>query len=315
MISPVIPFVCTPGDANASAWVAALQRAIPEARIVSFDQLSAEEKTQCTVAIVANPPAAELIQLTGLQWVHSVWAGVEGLVRALSNTRITIVRLVDSALADTMAEAVLAWTLYLHRDMPTYAQQQRERRWQQHPYVKPQERTVGLLGLGVLGEAAAKRLSSAGFRLCGWSRTRKSLHDVQCFAGEDGLQAMLRQTEILICLLPLTPETHGLVDAKRLSSLPRGASLINFARGPIVNDDDLRTALDQGQLAHAVLDVFDIEPLPVDRWHWTHPHVTVLPHCSAPTNRETASQIVADRIRAYLASGIIPVGIDPRKGY
>jgi glyoxylate/hydroxypyruvate reductase A len=315
MISPVIPFVCNRGDANTEVWVAALQRAIPEARIVSFDALTAEEKTQCTVAIVANPSAAELLQLTGLRWVHSVWAGVEGLVHALSNTPITIVRLVDSALADTMAEAVLAWTLYLHRDMPAYAQQQRERRWQQHPYVRPQDRTVSLLGLGVLGEAAAKRLSSAGFRLCGWSRTRKSLQDVECFAGEDGLQAMSAQTDVLVCLLPLTPQTHGLVDAQRLRWLRRGASLINFARGRIVNDDDLRTALDEGQVAHAVLDVFDIEPLPADRWQWTHPRVTVLPHCSAPTNRETASRIVAERIRAYLASGVIPPGVDPGKGY
>ena len=311
----VIPFVGMPGDANATEWVAALQRAIPESRIVAFDELNAEEKARCTVAIVANPRSADLQQLTRLQWVHSVWAGVEGLVRALSNTSVTIVRLVDPALADTMAEAALAWTLYLHRDMPAYAQQQRQRQWQQQPYTAPQKRTVGLLGLGALGEAAAKRLASAGFRVCGWSHGRKSLPCVHCFAGKEGLQAMLVQTDILICLLPLTLQTEGLLDAQRLGWLRVGASLINFARGAIINDADLRAALDQGHLSHAVLDVFDIEPLPADRWQWAHPHVTVLPHCSAPTNMETASQIVAARIRAYLATGVIPAGVDRDKGY
>ena len=126
---------------------------------------------------------------------------------------------------------------------------------------------------------------------------------------------MLAQTDILICLLPLTPQTKGLLDARRLSWLPSGASLINFARGPIVKDEDLRDALDQGHLSRAVLDVFDVEPLPDDRWQWTHPRVTVLPHCSAPTDMQSASRIVAARIRAYLATGVIPAGVDADKGY
>ena len=311
----VIPFVSMPGDADAAEWVAALQRAIPEARIVRFDELCTAEKSRCTVAIVANPRSEDLQQLTGLQWVHSVWAGVESVVHALSNTSVTIVRLVDPALADTMAEAVLAWTLYLHRDMPVYAQQQRERRWQQHPYTAPQNRTAGLLGLGAMGEAAARRLVDAGFKVSGWRREHKSLPSMQCFAGDEGLQAMLGETDILICLLPLTPQTQGLLDARRLSWLRPGASLINFARGPIVADADLRAALDHGRLSHAVLDVFDIEPLPADRWQWTHPRVTVLPHCSAPTNRQSASGIVAARIRAYLMTGVVPAGLDRCKGY
>ena len=213
----VIPFVAAPGDSDSGDWVAALQRAIPEAQIVAFDAMSTADKAACTVAVVANPRPADLQQLPRLQWVHSVWAGVEGLVADLSNTSLTIVRLVDPALAATMAEAVLAWTLYLHRDMPVYAQQQRQRRWHRQPYIPAHRKTVGLLGLGALGVAASERLATAGFRTCGWSRERKLLPGVQCFSGAAGLRAMLAQTDILICLLPLTPQTKGLLDARRLS--------------------------------------------------------------------------------------------------
>jgi len=314
-MKPTLPFVADPAYPFVDAWVAALQAAMPDETVVPFAALDAAARAACTVAVVANPRPEDLCGLPRLQWVHSVWAGVERLVAELGDTGLPIVRLVDPQLAQTMAEAVLAWTLYLHRDMPRYAQQQRARLWRPLDYVRPQDRRVGLLGLGALGAAAAWRLREAGFVVHGWSRTPRAIDGVQCHAGAAGLAAMLPRTDLLVCLLPLTPQTHALLDDAILGLLPREAALINFARGAIVDDAALRRALDRGALRHAVLDVFATEPLPADSWHWSHPAVTVLPHVSAPTDRATASRIVAANIAAFRRDGAVPARVDPARGY
>lgn len=312
---PAIAFICAPGYAFAQPWRAALQAAMPQERIVALDALDAQARAACEFAIVANPDPRELAALPQLKWVHSVWAGVERLVEDLQHSPVEIVRLVDPQLAETMAEAVLAWTLYLHRDMPRYARQQAAGQWLEHDYVRPQEKTVALLGLGELGLACAARLLAAGFQVAGWSRSRKAVPGVQCFAGDDELPALLAAADILVCLLPLTPQTRDMLDARALSQLKPGASLINFARGAIVDDHALRAALDSGQIAHAVLDVFRAEPLPAAQWQWQHPQVTVLPHISAPTNRHTAAAIVAANVGRYRATGALPVVVDKQRRY
>ncbi|MBB5393296.1 MULTISPECIES: glyoxylate/hydroxypyruvate reductase A [unclassified Herbaspirillum] len=310
-----IPFVSQGDVAAVQAWLKALRAAMPGECVVEMGELNAAQRAQCKLAVVANPDPAELKRLPQLEWVHSVWAGVERLVEDLGDSSLQLTRLVDPRLAATMAEAVLAWTLYLHRDMPLYAQRQRSRLWQAEQYVLPEQRTVGILGLGALGEAAAEALLQARFKVCGWSRKRRELAGVRTFSGEPGLAEMLAMSDILVCLLPLTGDTRGLLNAQRLALLPPQAQLINFARGPIVDDQALRAALDARALRHAVLDVFATEPLPVDSWHWDHPDVTVLPHCSAPTNRETASAIVAGNVRHYRQTGEIPANVDMRRGY
>lgn len=314
-MKPVLPFIANPDYAFTAQWIDALQRAMPDERIVPLSALDAQARATCEVAIVANPRPEDLRELPALTWVHSVWAGVEQLMRDLADSDLKIVRLVDPQLAATMAEAVLAWTLYLHRDMPRYAAQQAQQRWEAHDYVRPSRKTVGLLGLGALGEAAALRLLQAGFNVCGWSRSRKSVNGVDGYAGDDELPQMLARSDILVCLLPLTPQTTGLVNSETLACLPDNASLINFARGPIVDDASLKAALDRSKLDHAVLDVFANEPLGAESWHWTHPRVTVLPHISAPTDRETASSIVADNIRQFRENGAIPACVDRAQGY
>lgn len=311
----VLPFIAPPDAPWQTEWRAALQAAMPDERVVALADMDAEALQSCEVAVVANPRPDDLRRLPRLRWVHSVWAGVERLLADLGDLDLKVVRLVDPQLSDTMAEAVLAWTLYLHRDMPRYARQQQERRWQPQGYVRPQHKTVGLLGLGALGEAAARRLLGAGFQVQGWSRTPRSLARMRCHAGDEGLAALLADVDILVCLLPLTPQTRGLLDDTALARLKPGASLINFARGPIVDDAALRRALDGGRLGHAVLDVFDTEPLPADRWHWTHPAVTVLPHVSAPTDRQSAARIVAANIAAYRRQGLVPPHVDRERGY
>lgn len=310
-----LPFICNPDYPFARQWIVSLQQAMPDEEVVPLSALDAHARASCTVAIVGNPLPQDVRQLPQLRWVHSVWAGVERLVADLADLELNIVRLVDPQLAETMAEAVLAWTLYLHRDMPLYAAQQTRRQWLAADYARPQDTTVGLLGLGALGEAAADRLAGAGFNVCGWSRMRKSVSHVECFAGAVELPAMLARTDILVCLLPLTVETRGLLNATTFAQLPHHASLINFARGPIVCDDALRAALDAERIRHAVLDVFSIEPLPPDSWQWAHPRVSVLPHISAPTDRQTASAIVGQNIRRYRETGEIPESVDLARGY
>ena len=314
-MKPFLPFVSTASPSDVERWIATLQAAMPDEIVVPLESLDAAARSTCDVAIVANPHPEDLRTLPNLKWVHSVWAGVERLVAGLQDSPMQVVRLVDPQLADTMAEAVLAWTLYLHRDMPRYARQQAAWQWMEHDYVRPADKTVSLLGLGALGAASAARLRQAGFQVCGWSRTRKSLPGVQCFAGEGELPAMLGRTDILVCLLPLTAQTRGIVNAAALGALPQGASLINFARGAIVHDASLRTALDTGHIEHAVLDVFEQEPLPQGAWQWAHPRVTVLPHISGPTDHDTASAIVARNVRRYREGGHLPAVVDRVAGY
>ena len=313
--NPPIPFVARIREDESAVWIEHLSRAMPGERIVPVSGLAAEEVTAAEVAIVANPDPEDLAGMASLKWVHSVWAGVENLVGGLCGSGLTVVRLVDPNLAMTMAEAVLAWTLYLHRDMPRYASQQKRKEWLPHPYVKPQNRSVGLLGLGELGVAAARTLLAAGFDVRGWSRSPKRIEGVATCHGDSGLSDMLSATDILVCLLPLTDETRGLLNERRLALLPKGASLVNFGRGPILDTAALSAALDSGAMAHAVLDVFDEEPLPADSPLWSHPCITVLPHVSGPTDPETASGIVAANVRRYRETGTIPPGVDLARGY
>lgn len=308
--------VVTRLDASGEAtWVERLSGVMTGERIMSFQSLSAAERAEVDIAIVANPDPADLLQLPGLVWIHSLWAGVERLVGELGATAKPIVRLVDPQLSRTMAEAVLAWTYYLFRDMPAYATQQRVGNWQQLPYRRPDSVTVGLLGLGALGAAAAVRLRDAGFKVAGWSSSPKQLADVETYAGADGLDEVLARSDILACLLPLTDETSGLLDADFFSRMKPGASLINFARGKIVVTADLVAALDRGQLKHAVLDVFEVEPLPADSRLWQHPSITILPHISAPTDAETAAAIVAKNIGDYRRTGQLPPTVNMARGY
>jgi glyoxylate/hydroxypyruvate reductase A len=313
-MAEAIALIGCKGRTQEADHLAMLSTAMPEERIVPFRLLDDAERAAAQVAIVANPDPAEVAALPNLVWVQSLWAGVERLVGAFDRP-LPIVRLVDREMARTMAEAVLAWTYYLQRDMPAYARQQRAGVWRPHPYRKPADLTVGLLGLGALGIAATDRLLGAGFRVAGWSRSPKAVPGIEAAHGLEALPAMLARCDILVCLVPLTPETRGLVNAERLAALKPGAALINFARGPIVVTADLITALDSGHLAHAVLDVFETEPLPVEDPLWSHPGVTVLPHVSGPTDLPSAATTVAANLRDFRRTGQPPQGIDKARGY
>ncbi len=315
-MSETIAFLGNLDAEEEAEFLAALAASLPEETIRPFRLLSQEERSSIRIAIVANPDPAEVALLPNLAWIHSLWAGVERLVRDLGASGVPIVRLVDPELARTMAEAVLAWTYYLQRDMPAYRRQQEAGTWRQLAYRPPGATTIGILGLGTLGSAAAERLVGAGFRVAAWSRSPKQVPPgVTGFSGPEGLAGLLASSDIAVCLLPLTEETRGLLDAGRLSLMKPGAALINFGRGPIVATDALLAALDAGQLSHAVLDVFEVEPLPAESPLWRHPGVTVLPHISGPTTPASAAGIVAANVRAYRATGRIPQAVDVARGY
>lgn len=311
----IVPFVHSLTDDDAGRWTETLHIAIPEVDIREIGTLSDVERAAAEVAIVANPNPIDLTALPNLRWVQSLWAGVERLLDAVPDPTVEIVRLTDPQLAETMAEAVLSWTLYLHRDMPRYAAQQRLAKWQQHDLPPTASRRVSVLGLGQLGQAATMRLVANGFQVSGWSRSPKDLDAVQTFSGTDGMASLLSETDILVVLLPSTPATRGLLGSAEFDCLPSGAQIINFARADILDTASLVDRLASGRIRHAVLDVFDQEPLTPDDPLWGNPAVTVLPHVSAPTNRNTAAALVADHLRGWFADGTMPAPVSRRNGY
>jgi glyoxylate/hydroxypyruvate reductase A len=297
------------------AWLNKINPLLNDISIVPYEDLTNEQKLEIEVAIVANPDPKELLELKNLLWVQSLWAGVERLLTDLPQAEFGIVRMIDPNLSSTMAEAVLAWTLYLHRDMPKYLMQQKNKIWQQNKLIEPKERNVGLLGLGNLGRASVEKLCLNGFNVYGWSKKKTNIQGVKCFYGATGLQEMLKYTDILICLLPLTDDTDSLLNYENLGLLPRGASLINFSRGQIVDDNALLHYLESRHLKHAVLDVFNTEPLPKNSKLWDSPNITILPHISAPTNIGTASKIVVNHLLQYFETGRIPETVVRSRGY
>ena len=311
----LISLVTRLDQAEEDAWLEALTATMPNESIVSFRTLDPSQRHDVEIAIVANPDPGDVAALPHLALIQSLWAGVERLVSELGPSAPPIVRMVDPEMARTMSEAVLAWMYSIQRDMPTYARQQRERVWRPQPYRKPSDMTVGLLGLGALGAASAQRLSIAGFRVVGWSRSPKHLPDVEALSGEQGLAAVLSMSDVVVCLMPLTSETRGLLNTRRFAQVKPGAALINFARGPIVVEPDLLAALGSGRISHAVLDVFDDEPLPATSPLWTHPDVTVLPHISAPTDRRTAAEVVAENVRRFRRGERMSDVVDANRGY
>ncbi|MBO0133004.1 2-hydroxyacid dehydrogenase [Agrobacterium burrii] len=314
MPSP-IAFVSRMNAEAEAVWKHALRAAMPQEEILSFSELPDEQKRAVDFAIVANPDPADIAALPGLTWIHSLWAGVERLVLELGEKAPPIVRLKDPELSRVMAEAVLAWTYYLQRDMPAYRDNQQKALWQEFDYRHPREMTIGLLGLGALGTAAAERLLHAGFNVAGWSRSAKAIEGVETLTGDEGLQTLLEKSDILVCLVPLTDATRGLLDARRLASMKNSAAIINFARGAVIIADDLVAALDSGQLSHAVLDVFEQEPLAATSPFWRHPKVTVLPHISAPTSRESSARIVAGNVDTWRKTSALPETVDMARGY
>ena len=259
---------------------------------------------------------ADLRRYPNLRLVVSMGAGVDHLLRPPGPPPgIPVVRLVDVRLTQAMSEWVLLNVLRFHRQDPEYRAQQAGRIWHELPAPDTGRRRIGILGLGALGADAARKLAALGFPVAGWSRRPKTLPGIACHHGPDGFETLLRQTDILACLLPLTPATRGILDARAFALLPRGAFLLNAARGGHVVQPDLLAALDSGHLAGAALDVFEPEPLPADSPFWTQPKVVLTPHAASVTiPGSVAPQVVENIRRAREGAPLLNV-VDPATGY
>ncbi|RJL06807.1 2-hydroxyacid dehydrogenase [Paracoccus siganidrum] len=288
-------------------WSAALCRACPEMELLQSGDPAGFD------AIIYAPGGEieDLSPYANAKLVQSLWAGVE---RIVTNPTLTqpLARMVDPGLAQGMAEYCTGWAMRAHLGMDGYAQDGVWRNGRNPPLAR--DRNVTVLGMGELGRAVAAMLRGIGFRVTGYSASGRPVEGVEVFGGGD-LDIALARAEILVTLLPDTAATRGLMDARHLATLPRGAWLINPGRGTLIEDEALLAALDRGQLGHAVLDVFRTEPLPAEHPFWAHPRVSVTPHIAAATRPETAAPVVAENLRRAMDGRPLLHLVDRERGY
>ena len=299
-------------EARPDGWLGALRAVLPQADITVWQ---AGLPSDCEVALVWNPPQQLFDEQPQLRLIFNLGAGVDQLLALRLPPHAQVLRLQDAGMAVQMAEYVCHALIRWYRELDRYGAQQAQGQWLRHPLQPRADFTVGLLGLGVLGQRVARAVQAFEFPLAGWSRTPRQLDGMRCFAGAAGLDAFLATTRMLVCLLPLTPQTRGLLNHERLSRLPRGSYLINIARGALVVEDALRALLDSGHIAGAALDVMAEEPLPAGHWMWTHPRVVLTPHISGMTRRDAAAAQVAQALQAHAAGAPLPGQVDLARGY
>ena len=253
--------------------------------------------------------------LPRLKVLFSSGAGIDHVDLSAVPEHIPLVRMVEPGIINGMVEYVSLSVLALHRGFFDYVAHKAARTWTPLEVPPASARTIGVMGLGSLGCAVLERLASFGFRLRGWNRSERTLDGVETFAGADQLPAFLSGCDILVCLLPLTPATKGILDRKLFSMLPARAALVNVGRGPQLVDEDLLEALDSGRLSRAILDVTDPEPLPPEHPFWTHPKVFVTPHVASMTQPETAAPILLANIRRHQRGEPLTDIVDRSRGY
>ena len=300
-------------------WQAALKTQAPERHVVTQSDPAAFAEVR--YALVWQPPAGLLAQLPKLELVVNLGAGVDAILadRTIPKS-VPIIRALDPNITSQMTEWVVLQVLYHFRQMPAYQAQQRERRWKQRPQKAANAATIGLMGAGVLGQAAAKVLQALGFQVIGWSRTAKTGQGFPIFGGEAGLSEFLEATDILVCLLPLTPETTGILNRKLFARLKRngplgGPVLINGGRGREQVEPDILRALDDGTLIGATLDVFVVEPLPAVSPLWLHPKLTITPHVAADSDPEAMTAYVLGQLAHFEAGRPMNNVVDRKAGY
>jgi len=296
----------TPSSEHAQ-WVAALGQALPGATLRAWSANEAAEGHAADYAIVWRPPPELVAQLAGVRAVFNLGAGVDAIAAPSWPQGVPLIRIEDAGMAEQMIEYVTYAVLRCYREMGRYEALQREQSWSPLPRLDKRAFGVGVLGVGVLGSKVAQAIATLGFPVSGYSRQAKSLPGVRCF-GETELPAFLATCRVLVCMLPLTPATRSLLDRNAFSALPRGAYVVNVARGGILVERDLLDALDSATLSGAMLDVFLDEPLPAAHPFWHHPAITITPHISAVTQIGASVAQIADKI-GRIESGLAVSGV------
>ena len=261
------------------------------------------------------PPENIAATFRNLELVFSVGAGVDQFDLAQVPPHIPLIRMLEPGIAESMVEYVTMAVLALHRDLVHFIAQQRERTWHEIQITQAARRRVGVMGLGQLGQAVLERLKPFGFPLAGWNRSPRSMKGVSCYAGRKALPDFLAQTDILVCLLPLTDDTRGILNASLFQRLPRGARLVNVGRGGHLVEAELIEALERGMLSAAVLDVAEHEPLPVGHPFWHHPRILLTPHVASMTTPEAAVEFVLETIGRHRRGEDLPGRVDRELGY
>jgi glyoxylate/hydroxypyruvate reductase A len=300
-------------------WVERFKRLLPDRDIVVLG----EDFDKHTIRYVATwgPKPGSLSGLPNLEAIFSLGAGVDHLMSYPDLPDVPIVRVAQDDLTHRMSEYMVLHCLMYLRDQRRFDADQKAKRWEpdRAPPIAGDVR-VGIMGFGVLGQDSARKLKMMGFDVAGWSRTAKDVEGFKVYAGEEELTPFLNRTDILIALMPLTPDTQGMLNRSLFEKLARdgrlgGPILINAGRGKLQVEADILSCLDDGTLRAATLDVFETEPLPEESRLWTHPHVTVTPHNSATSEPEATARYIAQQIRRYEAGEPFEAVVDKQRGY
>ncbi|MRV71730.1 glyoxylate/hydroxypyruvate reductase A [Duganella sp. FT92W] len=306
-------FVYKSDPVRGAVWAELFARRMPELPFRIWPDIGDPRDVRYLAAW--QPPDDLADRFPNLEVLFSTGAGTDHFDLAAIPPSLPVVRMVESGIIGGMVEYVSMAVLSLHRDWQTYRNQQREGHWQTHRVYPASSRRIGVLGLGVLGRAVLEQLSRFGFSCAGWSRSPQQIDGVECYAGADDLRPFLARTDILICLLPLTDSTRGILSTPLFDQLPRGATVINVGRGGHLVQQDLLQALDAGQIGGAILDVCEPEPLPPDHPFWSHPKVVLTPHIASMTQPETAVEAIVDNIRRHQAGLSMNGLVDRTRGY
>ena len=301
-------------DNMVDRWKMALQRVAPDIPVYSMGEEVPPEAIE--MAAVWKHPPGSLNIFPNLKGIHCLGAGVDFILEDTSIPQtLPVMRVVDPFLASDMAEYVLAQVMASLKDLHRYKEDQLSGKWNPRPYTRIKDVTVGIMGLGTLGRAVAELLGSAGFSLVGWTRASDPEVEFPTFRGDDEKKPFLGQSDILVCLLPLTPDTRGILDYELLSGLPKGALLINVARGPLLVDGDLIRALEAGLLSGACLDVFHTEPLPASHPFWQHPGVHTSPHVASVSDPDSVAPQIVDNYRRLMGGRPLKNEVSRKRGY
>jgi glyoxylate/hydroxypyruvate reductase A len=303
----------TPLFGGPEVWRREFAAAMPDLEVRIWPEVGDPADIEAA-AILALPPGA-LAKLPNLRLILSLTAGTDSMLRDPDLPDVPIMRAGDPAGDAMMNETALLHVLRHHRNMPAYLRAQARREWKKLPVRRASERKVGVMGLGTIGLACARMVASVGFPVAGWVRQPRDEEGIEIFAGREQLGAFLARSEILLNLLPLTPETRGIISAETLAKLPAGAAVINLGRGEHVVEKDLMAALDSGHLAAATLDVYPVEPLPSDSPLWTHPKITVMPHVARRLDPSDLAPRICAILKDFRAGRPLGQMVDRRRGY